>query len=139
MGVILIFRGETIVIFKMSIGRVHVGSDMHVWLLAKINMSTPQLCFFKNYFFKVSNYTSNGENAMGKNDILVSRFFFPFMVFLIRPINLVTLCTQGEDVEVPTTVPFKNSTKCGGGKPLTFVTALYNGYGKQAPLRRNPA
>ncbi len=59
------------------------------------------------------------------------------MDFSIRPTNLVPM--QGEDVEVPTTVPFKNSTKCGGGKPLTFVTALYNGYGKQAPLRRNPA
>ncbi len=42
-----------------------------------------------------------------------------------------------EEVEIPSSVPFKNESKCGG-KPMTIAVTIYPGYGKQAPLRRNP-
>ena len=42
-----------------------------------------------------------------------------------------------EEVEVPTTITFKNDSLCSG-RPLTIAVAIYPGYGKQAPLRRNP-
>ncbi len=43
-----------------------------------------------------------------------------------------------ESLEIPTYFNWTNNNKCFG-KPVTILTAIYNGYGKMAPLRRNPA
>ena len=42
-----------------------------------------------------------------------------------------------EDIEIPSTFKFKNQSLCGN-TGITVMTALYDGYGKMAPLRRNP-
>lgn len=42
-----------------------------------------------------------------------------------------------ETVEVPAELNFNNNTFCRGF-PVTFLTAVYDGYGRFAPLRRNP-
>ncbi|XP_059078438.1 uncharacterized protein LOC131876911 [Tigriopus californicus] len=42
-----------------------------------------------------------------------------------------------ETIEIPTKIPFVNQTYCEE-KPFTLLTTVYHGYGKMAPLRRNP-
>ena len=41
-----------------------------------------------------------------------------------------------EYIEIPSTWIFKNESFCNRNN-ITIMTALYNGYGKMAPLRRN--
>lgn len=43
-----------------------------------------------------------------------------------------------EHIEFPTRFHFKNSSQCAH-LPITFVQAIFDGYGAMAPLRRNPA
>ena len=42
-----------------------------------------------------------------------------------------------ESIEVPTNWTFTNDTVCQG-LPFTLLTAIYDGYGKMAPIRRAP-
>jgi hypothetical protein len=42
-----------------------------------------------------------------------------------------------ERIHLPSVMHFTNQSVCGE-KPLTIVTAIYQGYGKLAPVRRNP-
>ena len=55
-----------------------------------------------------------------------------------HPVNPDPLWLQHEEqVEIPARIHFKNSSRCAD-KPITFMTALYNGLGKMVTLRRNP-
>ena len=42
-----------------------------------------------------------------------------------------------ETIEVPTNLTFANDSVCQG-LPFTLLTAIYDGYGKMAPIRRAP-
>ena len=42
-----------------------------------------------------------------------------------------------EYIEIPSTIIFQNASRCGRNG-FTLMSALYNGYGRMAPLRRNP-
>ena len=42
-----------------------------------------------------------------------------------------------ETLEIPSSLPFTNTSMCGN-KAFTLLTAIYNGFGRMGPLRRNP-
>ena len=44
-----------------------------------------------------------------------------------------------EEIDLPTFVPFLNSSKCGGNHPITYVVTRYDAYHEMAPIRRNPS
>jgi hypothetical protein len=44
---------------------------------------------------------------------------------------------HAESLELPSQLFFTNQTSCGNNS-FTLLTAIYDGYGKMAPLRRNP-
>ena len=51
--------------------------------------------------------------------------------------NFTEWDNHNEYLEIPSTIMFKNESLCGN-KSFTLLTAIYNGYGKMGPLRRNP-
>ena len=42
-----------------------------------------------------------------------------------------------EYIEIPSTIIYKDENKCGK-HGVTVMNAIYNGYGRMGPLRRNP-
>ena len=51
--------------------------------------------------------------------------------------NTSAWSNHAEELHVPSPLHFKNDSFCGG-KAFTLLTSIYEGYGKMAPLRRNP-
>ena len=51
--------------------------------------------------------------------------------------NFTAWQNHNEYLEIPSTILYKNQSLCGN-KSFTLFTAIYDGYGKMGPLRRNP-
>ena len=51
--------------------------------------------------------------------------------------NFTAWESHPEELEIPSPLQFSNENLCGD-KDFTLLTAIYRGYGKMGPLRRNP-
>ncbi len=74
-----------------------------------------------------------GLNDRYGSNIKVKTFFES------HPVNPSNMWDEvEEEIDIPTEIFYKNSSMGCGRFPVTFSAAVYDGFGKMSPVRRNP-